>query len=214
MLRAVIFDFDGVLIDSEGLQYKAYSEVLAGFGVEVSVEEYARHWIAAGRGPEYAVEKYQLKIEPNDLRQLKHPVYHQILRREVTLMPFVKETLGELSGTHPLAIATNSNLQDVSFVIEDFDLGDFFRVVTTREDYARAKPCPDAFLAAAESLGFPPSECLVIEDAHKGVLAAQAAGIPVIAVPNQYTADNDFSAGALMVLQDLSKLNCALLAEL
>lgn len=197
--RAVIFDLDGVIIDSEELQYRAYSRVLAGFSVNVSVEEYAVHWIAQGRGPEYAVKTYGLPVDPDELRALRSPVYHEILRQEVTLMPGVIEALTRMQACFPLAIATNSNRQDVSFVMERFNLQRFFTAIVVRDDYQLAKPDPDAFVTAAQHLGTAPQSCLVVEDAYKGIVAAHRAGATAVAVPNRFTRDNDFSLAAAVI---------------
>jgi HAD superfamily hydrolase (TIGR01509 family) len=210
---AVIFDLDGVLIDSEALQYKAYGQVLARFGVSVSVEEYGVHWIAAGRGPEYAVATYALPVQPDALRALKDPVYHEILRQEVTLMPGAIDALARLQPRFPIALATNSNRQDAGFVLEHFGLRRFFTAVVTREDYTLAKPHPDAFLTAAARLGRPARQCLVIEDAHKGIVAASGAGSVAVAVPNQFTRGNDFSL-ATQVLRSLDDLTVELVERL
>jgi len=181
--------------------------------VRVSLEEYAAHWIAAGRGPEYAVQTYALPLAPSDLRALKDPVYHEILRERVVLMDGVIPALTRLQVRFPLALATNSNRQDTGFVIARFGLGRFFAAVVTRDDYARAKPEPDAFLTAAARLRAEPAVCLVVEDAHKGVMAAHRAGAAVAAVPNRFTRDNDFSL-ATAVLDGLHQLTAALVDEL
>jgi HAD superfamily hydrolase (TIGR01509 family) len=210
---AVIFDLDGVLIDSEALQYKAYSQVLARYGVSVSAEEYAAYWIAAGNGPEYAVTTYALPLSPAELRALKNTVYHDILRDEVTLMPGVHEALTRLHANFPLAVATNSKRQDVAFVMDHFGVGRFFAALVTREDYVSAKPQPDAFVTAAARLGVAARVCLVVEDAHRGILAAHRAGAVVVAVPNSFTRDNDFSLAAA-VLPSLDELTVARVAQL
>jgi len=196
---AVIFDFDGVLIDSEGLQYQAYSMVLERFQVCVSREEYAAHWIAAGRGPEYAVRTYHLPVTPAQLRALKQPLYHDLLRQHVELMPGVQAALRRLLPHHALGIATNSNQEDVNYVLRRFGLDGYFRAVVTREAYTSAKPEPDAYLIAAERLGFAPAQCVVIEDAERGVIAAHRAGARPVAVPNPFTASNDFSLARRIV---------------
>ena len=210
---AVIFDLDGVLLDSEALQYKAYSEVLGRFGITVSVEDYAAHWITAGRGPEYAVRTYGLQMHPDELRALKHPVYHDILRREAVLMPGAVDVLNRLQPHFPLALATNSNRQDVSFVVDHFDLRHFFTALVARDDYAHAKPYPDAFVTAAARLGIVATNCVVIEDAYRGVLAAHRAGAVVVAIPNRFTRDSDFSLAAL-VLPNLDLLNANVVTRL
>ncbi|MBI4514650.1 MAG: HAD family phosphatase [Deltaproteobacteria bacterium] len=199
MSAGIIFDLDGVIIDSEGLQYRSYCRVLEPYGVRISRAEYGREWIAAGRGPEYAVKTYKLPLDAGALRALKNPVYHELLRAEVTLMPGVVEALGRLSAGFPLALATNSSALDVSFVMDRFDLRRFFAAIVTREDYRGAKPEPDAFLAAAACLQLPPARCVVIEDAYKGVVAAHRAGCKCIAVPHDFTLENDFSLATLVV---------------
>jgi len=209
----VIFDLDGVIIDSEGLQYRAYCRVLEPFGVKVSREEYGREWIAAGRGPEYAVKTYNLPLEPSELRALKDPVYQEIMRCEVTLMPGATAAIQRLGTALPLALATNSKRDEVAFVMERFDLRRHFTAIVTREDYRGAKPEPDAFLAAAARLGLPSDRCVVIEDAYKGIVAAYRAGCKCIAVPHDFTADNDFSL-ATRVVPSLDELNVELLQQL
>ena len=213
MRAAVIFDLDGVLIDSEPLQYKAYSRVLARFNVSVSAEEYGVHWIGSGRGPEYAVETYGLPVAADELRAMKEPVYEAILREGVTLMPGVAEALSRLYSRFALGVATNSNRRDVSLVMNTLGLGRFFSAVVTRDDYKLAKPNPDAFLTTAARLGIPPRRCVVVEDAHRGILAAHRAGAIAVAVPHAFTRDNDFSLAAA-VLHSLDELTVLLVERL
>ena len=201
----VIFDLDGVLIDSEGLYYRAYSEVLKPYGVTVSRAEYEEHWIAQGRGPEYIVEKYNLPVSPDDLRQLRSPVYLRFLETEVTLMPHVEEALTRLAPRFTLTVATNTNREHLDFILRRFGIDCFFPVTVARQDYRGAKPQPDAFLTAAEKCGLLPTQCVVIEDTYKGVMAAANAGMACIAVPNEYTRHNDFSRASL-VLPSLAEL--------
>ena len=201
----VIFDLDGVLIDSEGLYYRAYSEVLKPYGVAVSREEYEQYWIAQGNGPEYIVEKHNLPISPDELRQLRSPVYLQLLESEVKLMPYVEEALTRLFPHFSLTVATNSNREHLDAVLRRMNIAHFFPMTVARQDYQQAKPQPDAFLTAAAKLGLTPTQCVVIEDTYKGVTAANSAGIRCIAVPNEYTLRNDFSRASL-VLPSLNEL--------
>lgn len=187
----VIFDLDGVLIDSEALQHRAYNLVLQRFGIQVDAPTYGREWIGAGRGPEWAVATFGLPLSPTELRRLKDPVYHELLRREIALVPGARAALERLAPAFPLAVATNSHARDVDFVLDHFALRPYLTAVVTREDYARPKPAPDAFLTAAERLALPPSRCAVVEDAFKGVQAAADAGCACIAFPHDYTADTD-----------------------
>ncbi len=201
----VIFDLDGVLIDSEGLYYRAYTEVLKPYGVTVTQREYEEYWIAQGIGPEYIVEKYNLPVAPDTLRKLRSPIFLQLLETEVTLMPYVKETLTHLSEHFRLTVATNSNREHLDFVLKRFGIDRFFACTVARQDYEKAKPEPDAFLAAANKLGLARERCVVVEDTYRGVTAATQAGIACIAVPNEYTQNNDFSQASL-VLSNLGEL--------
>jgi len=213
MEAAVVFDFDGVVADSEELHYRAYSEVLAEFEVAVDREVYGRIWIGEGRGPAWAVEEHGLPITPEEIVRRKVPVYRRLLRDEVRLMPGAADALARMAAAFPTALATNSRLDDVGFVLDRFDLRDRFDRVITREDYESPKPAPDAFLAAARALGLPPARCLVVEDAAKGVRAAHAAGCPCVAVPHDFTRGNDFSL-ATRVLGGIDELVPALVEEL
>jgi len=201
----IIFDLDGVLIDSEGLYYRAYSEVLKPYGVTVTQREYEEYWIAQGTGPEYIVEKHNLPVAPATLRQLRSPIFLQLLKTEATLMPYVQEALTRLSEHFELTVATNSNREHLDFVLRRFGLERFFDHTVARQDYERAKPEPDAFLAAVKKLGLTRERCVVVEDTYRGVTAAARAGIACIAVPNAYTRNNDFSQ-AVLVLSNLGEV--------
>lgn len=209
----VIFDFDGIIVDSEELQYRSYGKVLGELGVSVSREVYEREWIAAGLGPEYAVREFGLSIEPDEIRRRKEPVYRTLLGAEARLIPGAAEAIARLAAELPLAVATNSTAADVALVLDPFDLRRYFTAIVTREDYEGRKPAPDAFLVAAERLGLPPAQCVVLEDASKGVLAAESAGCPCIAIPHDFTRNNDFTR-ATIVVESLDEVTCDLIRQL
>jgi HAD superfamily hydrolase (TIGR01509 family) len=208
----VLFDLDGVLIDSEGLHYRAYAEVLRRFGVEIAASEYGPHWVRTGRGPEYAVERYGLAVTPDELRRLKAPIYRALLRREVQLMPGARGALERLCGRFRIALATNSSAEDTDFVVARFDLADAFDALVTREQYRDAKPAPDAYATAASRLGCRPERCVAVEDAERGVESATRAGCRAVAVPNAFTAADDFGR-ADRIVGSLDDVTVALLEE-
>ncbi len=197
--RGLIFDLDGVLIDSEGLYYRAYSQVLARYGVTVRRDEYETHWIAKGPGPEDIVAKHGLPVSPDELRRLRSPIFLRLLETVATLMPDVHTTLRRLAPDFRMSVATNSNRAHLDLVLRRFDLEQYFPVTVARQDYRLAKPNPDAFLAAATKLGLAPDRCVAVEDTQRGVTAATSAGMACIAVPNEYTLRNDFSQARLVV---------------
>ena len=213
MIRGVIFDLDGVVADTERLQWTAYRQVLLGFGVDVGLEEYGRHWIAGGFGPEYACRTYALPITPDELRARKAPLYQTLLREGLTACPGAAEALARLHATHRIALATNTARAEVAFILARLGVASFFHETVAREDYVHPKPAPDAYLTAAARLGLAPAECAVVEDTERGIRAAVAAGTRPIAVPNDLTVDNDFS-GATRRLTHLDQLTAELLAQL
>jgi HAD superfamily hydrolase (TIGR01509 family) len=213
VIRGIVFDLDGVLADTERLQWQAYRAVLLGFGVDVGLEEYRIHWIASGRGPEYACRKYQLPFGPEDLRARKAVRYRDLIAAGVLARPGARAAVDRLRRTHRLAVATNSPRGEVELILPQLDMMGLFRATVAREDYVNAKPAPDAYLAAAFALGLPPADCVAIEDTARGAGAALAAGMPAIAVPHDLTFDNDFTACARR-LAHLDELTVELLESL
>jgi HAD superfamily hydrolase (TIGR01509 family) len=212
-VRAVLFDLDGTLVDTEPLQWEAYRRALAPFGVDVGIDEYRRHWIAVAGGAEYACRTYGLPVTASELRARKAAHYRELIATAVPQRPGARAVLERLRGHYPIAIATNTVRVEAAIVLAGSGLQALLPVVVTREDYARAKPAPDAYLAAAAAVGVPASACVVVEDTTRGVRAGVAAGARVVAVPSELTADNDFT-GAIRRLHGLDELTCELLQDL
>jgi len=213
VVRGVIFDLDGVIADTERLQWAAYRRVLGDLGVDVGIEEYRREWIAVGSGPEYACRTYDLPLTPDDLRTRKAEVYQTLLQDGVQPCRGVPDVLVRLAATHRLGLATNTARAEVAFILARLGAAAHFHAIVAREDYERAKPAPDAYLAAARRLGVASSECAVVEDTTRGVRAGLAAGMRVIAVPNDLTFDNDCT-GVSCRLAHLDELTPDLLRTL
>ena len=187
--------------------------MLLEYGVDMGLEEYRRHFIAADGGPEYAVRTYALPITPTEVRERKGALYRALIEPAVEPMPGARAALERLGRARPLAIATNTVRADAAIITAHLGIDALLRAVIVREDYARSKPAPDAYLAAAATLGLSPSRCLVVEDTARGLGAGLAAGMRVIAVPSDLTFDNDFT-GAAHRLPDLDALTEDVLAAL
>jgi HAD superfamily hydrolase (TIGR01509 family) len=127
--------------------------------------------------------------------------------------PTARAALSRLHPSHRLAVATNAARAEADLVLRNLALAPLLHAVITRENYAAAKPAPDAYLAAARALGLDPTACVVVEDTERGLIAARAAGMRVIAMPNDLTQDNDFT-GATRRLTHLDELTPELLASL
>ena len=199
MISTVIFDLDGLLADTEPLHCDAWRTTLADIGVDLSEAEFCDHWIRAGLEIADFVRHRKLEHDPDVLRSAKLALYTHLLQSSLRPMPGAVALIAALHGRKRLALASSSFAASVNLILERLDVARFFEAVATHETVARLKPHPDVFLHVAERLGVPPETCLVLEDAEKGVLAAHAAGMKVIAVPTVHTRDNDFSKATLVV---------------
>ncbi len=210
MIQTIICDMDGLLSDSETLHLKAYQQTLAHFGHTLSDRGYIDLWIRDGQGiAEYAA-KENLDLDPDEVRNHKLKIFWDMLQTDLQEMPFATDFLERMDGSYRLLLASSSYNKNVHFIIKKLGMAHFFEMVAHKESVAIPKPSPDIFLYLASQLSLDPSECVVIEDAQKGIIAAHAAGMKSIAVPNCYTADNDFSH-ADKIVNSLQEIDMKLL---
>ena len=213
MIRAVIFDLDGLLADTESLHRQSYQEILREYAREPSDGEYLDYWIRTGKGAASWIREHGLDLDLSELQQQKHQRYMELVKSSAQAMEGAPELLQRLSGKKTLALASASFRDSVHGVIEVLEMAQYFEVVITKNDVLRSKPFPDIFLRAAEELGILPDECVVLEDSERGVLAAHRAGMKCLAVPNEHTIHHNFST-AERVLGSLHEVSLALLDEL
>jgi beta-phosphoglucomutase family hydrolase len=182
MKRAVIFDMDGVISDSEPLHASADVEVLSGIGIHVSEHEIEKF---AGISSSIIFEKYLAQAKrplglASELVQKKYAVL-QRKSGEIRAVPGVVELIRLLKANGwALAVASASRKIFIRTVLDTLKVSDCFDVIASVEDVQRGKPAPDVFLKASELLGVPPARCIVIEDATAGVEAAKAAKMKCI----------------------------------
>ena len=210
--KAAILDFDGLLADSEPYHFKAYNEVFERYGHTLNKAEYWIEWTSKGKGIAGEIERHNLKldIDPKDLRKQKFEVYTRFCESgEIKLFPEAVRLVEQLSSKHKLAIASGSWATDIRHILRNADALDLVPVILGKESAEREKPFPDIFLNAAKRLGHIPAECFILEDALKGLNAANEAGIPCIILQNNLNRNIDFS-GAEIVFPSLSDFVSAL----
>ena len=211
MIRALIFDFDGTIIDSETPVYEGWRQTYAEHGHELPLERYVEIIGTAAHtfDPHGHLETLIGRSLDRELMTASRQQKHRAVIYGADTLPGVRDWIEDATVRRmPLAIASSSQEWWIEHNLGRLKLRDRFHVVRTREMVAAAKPAPDLFLAALEGLGLAAHEALVIEDSAHGVTAAKAAGLFTIAVPNPVTAGLDFSA-ADMVVPSLAGLSLA-----
>jgi HAD superfamily hydrolase (TIGR01509 family) len=200
MIRAVFWDNDGVLVDTEKLYFQATRELLLPAGVTLTPELFKRISLNEGRSTfDLAEERGVPREEINRLQAERNRRYTELLAGGVRILDGVEETLCSLRGKVIQAIVTSSRRSHFDAMHERTGLLPFFDFILTREDYALSKPDPEPYRLAMERSGCLPEECLVVEDSERGLRAALAAGIRCIVVPNELTQGALF-AGAWRIL--------------
>jgi HAD superfamily hydrolase (TIGR01509 family) len=193
MKRYVLFDHDGVLVDTEFWYYKAGERALAEIGVSLDKDQYLRD-MSQGLGT-WAQARTAGIDERTISRQqgVRNDYYQEYLRTEAIEIEGVVETLAELSKYVRMAIVTTAKRADFDIIHKQRQIRRFMDFILVREDYQRAKPHPEPYLTALERFGASKEETLVVEDSSRGLKSAVAAGIDCAIVYNDFTKENDFS---------------------
>ena len=201
MLRAVIFDFDGVITDSEILHLRAFNQSLAQYGIEITKNDYYTMYLGFNDTDCYKllIEKGLLKMDEQQINTLmiqKKKIFEQLAKAEGKMIEGVRDFLNMLEQNNiPMAICSGSLLTEVEMVLEDARLRHLFEVVVSGEQVKKGKPDPEGFLLSLQRLNekrenpITANQCVVIEDSHWGLEAAKAAGMHTIAVTNSYDAE-------------------------
>ena len=197
----VIFDFDGILVDSERHHMAAYNAVFQKHGHTLDETEYFKYWTSLGHGPAGEIERHKLNIDPAEIRRQKRPTFSELCRNgTVKFFPEAREVVELLSRAgKTLAIASGTMVTDITAVLENEKLLDRFEVIAGSDTVPALKPSPDVLLHVARELDIAPSDAVVIEDAEKGIGAARAAGMPVMVVRTPETSAIDFSSADLVL---------------
>jgi HAD superfamily hydrolase (TIGR01509 family) len=205
MLRAIIFDFDGVVADSEPTHCAVFQRVLKeDAGVDLTVEDYYAHYLGYDdKGCFAAVLADRGRPAPqaliDHLVRRKADIFLDELRTHLVIFPGVREFVREAEPRYRLAVASGALRHEIEFVLEEAGIRKAFEHITSAEDVRRGKPDPEGFLHALTALNrlgrsgegpLAPADCLVVEDSLPGIKAAHAAGMKVLAVSNTHPAED------------------------
>ncbi len=206
MIQAVFWDNDGVLVDTELLYYQSTREVLRRVGVDLTVAAFIDISLKQGRSVFDLAERQGVSPDTVEgLREDRNRLYGDMLGRGVRVMDGVEPALRELRGRVLLGVVTSSRREHFQRMHERTELLDYFDFVLTREDFREAKPDPEPYLKALQHVGLDAEQAVVVEDSERGLLAASAAGMRCLVVPNELTRGQDFHR-AWRILHDASEV--------
>jgi len=201
MLRAVIFDFDGVITDSETLHFRALNKALAQFNIEITTEDYYKDYLGLNDLECFQLisERNRLKLDSNQIKALakkKNQIFEKLAKTETKIISGVQEFLHTLRESKIImAICSGALLSEIKLILGYGGLQSFFEVIVSSDQVKKGKPHPEGLLLTLERLNkkeqhpISAGQCIVIEDSRWGLEAARAAGMHTIAVTNSYTAE-------------------------
>jgi HAD superfamily hydrolase (TIGR01509 family) len=207
-ITAVVFDLDGVLIDSEQIWDEVREELARERGGRW--HERAQADMMGMSSTEWSRYMHDVIGLPEPPEEINKEVVRRLLARykeSLPLLPGAVEAVERLAKRWPLGLASSSNRDVIDAVLEQAEIAHLFRATVSSEEVEHGKPAPDVYLEAARRLGVDPSSCAAIEDSRNGIRSARAAGMRVIAIPNpRYPPSEDTLALADVVLQSLDEL--------
>jgi HAD superfamily hydrolase (TIGR01509 family) len=207
----ILFDHDGVLVDTEFWYYRAGQRALVDMGLTLDKEQYLRD-MSQGSGTWAQARAAGIDDETiSRQREARDVYYREYLRTEAIEIHGVVDTLAELSKYVRMAIVTTSKRADFEIIHEKRHIRQFMDFVLVREDYEHAKPHPEPYLTGLKRFGATKEETLVVEDSSRGLNSAVAAGIDCVVVDNDFTKAQDFSQAKYRI-NTLSELKDIILA--
>lgn len=205
MTRYILWDNDGVLVDTEYWYFKSTQRALEELGIKLSKTTYLTY-MSQGKSCWDIVRKSGVgSIQLENKRQDRDTYYQEYLCTENIEIPGVVEVVKNLSKTHKMAIVTTSRRDDFDLIHKSRSIVPFMDFVITREDYTNSKPDPEPYLYGLNEFGASASETIVIEDSQRGLQSAISAGIECAIVHNEFTKTHDFT-GAKYLVQRLEEL--------
>lgn len=206
MKKAVIFDLDGLLIDSEIISYQLYCDILGKYGYTLTIEEYARTLSGktAVENMKNVIASYQLPFTLEEGLTLEEGMEKEYIKKGVALKPGAETLLQYLKGQQIKILLASSSLKERAMgILKENKVDHYFDSMVFGPEVNRGKPFPDIFFKACEKAGESAEDCLVLEDSEAGIAAAHSAGIDVICIPDMKLPGDEFKRMAVCELPSL-----------
>ncbi len=188
MVEVILWDNDGLLLDSEAVFFELTQSVFADFGFLLSEEYWGTEYLAKARRTRQIAGELGMKPDLIDrVIELRDRKFLEALHRPVPLRPKVRETLDFLAGRVKQGVVTGSPREKVELMHRVNGLGGYFDILVTQDDVSDPKPHPEPYQIALERFGVTPDAVIAVEDSERGLASAHAAGIPCVVVPNPLT---------------------------
>jgi beta-phosphoglucomutase len=206
-LQAIVFDFDGVLADSEPLHLRVYQQLLEPHGIHLDQATYSEKYLGyddEGVFQQIAVD-YKLLLGDEEIEMLieeKAMHFEKLVSSGNVLYPAAAACVRRLGAAYPLGIASGALRAEIELMLGGAGLRDAFKFIVSSGDTEHTKPAPDPYLRAAELHGVPAAACVAIEDSHWGLQSARAAGMRTIAITNTYPRETLTDADTIVASLD------------
>lgn len=206
MKKYILFDHDGVLVDTEHWYFMANQKALSEIGIELNTDLYLQNMSKGISCWDNLRDSNLDESTINEQRKKRNRYYQEYLKQEDIEISGVESLLSELSRNYKMAIITTSKREDFELIHRDRNIVRYMDFVLAREDYSSAKPHPEPYLKGLKRFGGLKEEALIVEDSERGLNSAVAAGIDCVVVYNEFTKSNDFSKAThrISTLSELS----------
>jgi HAD superfamily hydrolase (TIGR01509 family) len=207
MLKCLLFDLDGLLVDSEPLQFRSYQHALSQFGVSLDLDAWIQ-WHSVEASAARWIRDQGLELDPKEVRTVKKAHYDHLVTHELELKPGARELVEMCSTEFELGIVSSSRRESIEGCLEKFDLQNNFSMLVSGAELKHSKPYPDSYLEALKIMNMVSENTIALEDSVTGFRAATAAGIQCVICPDHFIPkSNDAFSDASLIVESLSELN-------